>query len=112
MYKRHSQTIHVFDKPRYPARGWPNYNSYLAMVDGDWSNDLQYVYGDTEANTLYKTSVDHEANGFAYWLRFPGPHIGGRNDILFLDGHVASFPAWDSTKMTFRWGSRTTVKHQ
>jgi prepilin-type N-terminal cleavage/methylation domain-containing protein/prepilin-type processing-associated H-X9-DG protein len=107
-----SQTIHIFDKPRYPEKYWPGYNKYLEMVDGDWSNDLQYVYGDSEANTRTKTSFEKPMTGFSYWMRFPGPHIGGRNDILFLDGHVASFAAWDKNKMTFHWGSRTTVKHQ
>ena len=29
--------------------------------------------------------------------------------IVFLDGHVAAFQAWDSNKMTFWWGNRTTV---
>ncbi|HEY3414932.1 MAG TPA: prepilin-type N-terminal cleavage/methylation domain-containing protein [Armatimonadota bacterium] len=105
-----TMTIHIFDKPRYPSTKWPGYNSYLDIVDGDWSNDLQYVYGDTEQMTLAKTSFNNPGTGFSYWLRFPGPHTG-RNDILFLDGHVASFGAWDSSKMTFYWGRLTAPKH-
>jgi prepilin-type N-terminal cleavage/methylation domain-containing protein/prepilin-type processing-associated H-X9-DG protein len=105
-----SMTIHIFDKPRYPNKGWPNYNTYLGGIDGDWSNDLQYEYGDSEQQTLDKTSFNKPGTGFTYWLRFPGPH-SGRNDILFLDGHVASFGVWDKSKMTFYFGSLRVPKH-
>jgi prepilin-type N-terminal cleavage/methylation domain-containing protein/prepilin-type processing-associated H-X9-DG protein len=103
-----SQIIHIFDMPRYPTRGfnpWPN--DIKTADDADWSNDGQYVYGDSD-DTMKNVKTAMVFSGHPYWLRFPGPH-DGRNDILFMDGHVATFAAWDPTKMTFWYGNRTSV---
>jgi prepilin-type N-terminal cleavage/methylation domain-containing protein/prepilin-type processing-associated H-X9-DG protein len=35
-----------------------------------------------------------------YWVRFPGVHRKG-NNLLFADGHVKLFRAWNSNAMTF-----------
>ncbi|MFQ3550169.1 MAG: hypothetical protein SNJ70_10515, partial [Armatimonadota bacterium] len=42
---------------------------------------------------------DQDAN----WITFPGPHGGGINNILFLDGHVKGFTKWERNVMTLGW---------
>jgi len=107
-----TRVIHIFDLPRYPntrVRGQPDFarlewNTKLKNSDdADWSNDVQYVYNDSDDAMRRKTSFFDE--GLPYWLRFPGAH-GGVSNILFMDGHVAGFKAWDPNKMTFWWGNR------
>jgi prepilin-type N-terminal cleavage/methylation domain-containing protein/prepilin-type processing-associated H-X9-DG protein len=106
-----AKVIHIFDLPRYPERSHPGWHKALAESDdADWSNDTQYVYGDSLETTILKTSLKY-TGGYSYWLRFPGVHNGKAN-ILFVDGHVGSFSAWDPNRMTFRWGNRTAAIHR
>ncbi|HEY3267253.1 MAG TPA: DUF1559 domain-containing protein [Armatimonadota bacterium] len=105
-----TRIIHVSELPIYvkSLAGW-NHDLTIS-TDCDRSNDGQYVYGDSEDTTIRNVSLTSGA-GASYWSRFPGPH-GGRTTIVFLDGHVGAFGAWDSSKMTFWYGNRRDVVHR
>jgi prepilin-type N-terminal cleavage/methylation domain-containing protein/prepilin-type processing-associated H-X9-DG protein len=102
-----TKAIHIMEVARFPEKSFPGWNKQLLTWDDrDRSNDGQYTYGMTEQQCINVTSF--KMQGLPYWGRFPGPH-GGKTVILFLDGHVGAFSAWDSSKMTFWWGGRKQV---
>lgn len=111
-----SRVLNIMDMPRYPVTG-PEANKFRGWNqqlknwdDRDRSNDGQFYYGMSPWSIVENTSFRQQ--GAHYWLRFPGPH-SGKSNILFLDGHVGSFSAWDDSKMTFWWGgSKTLVVRQ
>lgn len=112
-----SETIHVFDLPRYPQRGFDAFRNGLKSDDCDWSNDTQYHPGDTDAKMIQLTKIPISTAGqYPYWLRFSyndGTPYGGVHDgrtiILFADSHVAGFSAWMPGRMTFQWGNGSSV---
>jgi prepilin-type N-terminal cleavage/methylation domain-containing protein/prepilin-type processing-associated H-X9-DG protein len=114
-----SRTIHIFDLPRYPSRGFDGFRAGLRSDDCDWSNDTQYDPTNpsfTDAVMVQRTKMPVSQSGYPYWLRFSyndGTPWGGVHDgrtvILFADTHVAAFSAWVPDKMTLRWGNATTV---
>lgn len=104
-----SKVIHVSEVPVYTKSsmfsGWNT--ALLTWDDNDRSNDGQYTYGLSDAQMVENTSF--RVQGAPYWSRFPGPH-GGRTTILFMDGHVGAYAAWDPSKMTFWYGGRTSPR--
>lgn len=105
-----TRVIHIFDMPKFPERSFPGLNAQMRDYDdADWSNDEQYHAGDSEATLVDRTSLLNRTV-VPYSLRFPGVH-NGRTAILFMDSHVATFGAWNSSKMTFQWGTNTKLKY-
>jgi prepilin-type N-terminal cleavage/methylation domain-containing protein/prepilin-type processing-associated H-X9-DG protein len=111
-----ANTIHVFDLPRYPQRGFDSFRNGLKTDDCDWSNDTQYEPGYTDDQMIQRTKIPASPAGqYPYWLRFgynDGTPYGGVHDgktiIVFADSHVAAFSSWIPGRMTLKWGKSTT----
>jgi prepilin-type processing-associated H-X9-DG protein len=107
-----SKCIQIGCLPVYPTtsstRGGTNFNNYNLSLqqsdDRDRSNDGQYRPYYTAQQMINNTSF--VTAGAPFWIRFPGAH-NGFTPLLFMDGHVAAFHAWDPDKMTFQWGRRS-----
>jgi prepilin-type N-terminal cleavage/methylation domain-containing protein/prepilin-type processing-associated H-X9-DG protein len=66
-----------------------DHTGMMTYSDWDLTNDFQ-----VDGKVL-------DSDGLAPWyLRFPGPHRKG-NNIVFADGHVKWFRAWNPNAMTF-----------